>query len=133
MVLRDRLFDSVDQRVPALFFSWSALGALRTTVSTSSFFGSGVFRAGTRGTPAARASLVTTSGTIVHTTSTAGMGYGRMGSTGAAGRTGGGRGEEQGVRPSPRRHKQQQQQEEMWVVGAYVILCGSVDLYVLER
>lgn len=50
-----------------------------------------------------------------------GGGYG-----GSSGVSGGGRGEE----PSPQKRKQQ---EERWVVGAYVILRGSVDLYVLER
>lgn len=63
---------------------------------------------------------------------------GRMSSTGAAGRGGGGgggRGEEQGTHPSTTKQKQQQQEEEeeRWAVGAYVIMGGSVDLYVLER
>lgn len=97
---------------------------------------------GTPGKLPARTSLLT-SGSSGYGTSTAGMGSnGRIPSTGAVGRSfggggrgsgisGGGRGEEQATQPSP--HKHAQQQEERWTVGAYVIMRGSVDLYVLER
>eukprot|EP00903_Cladosiphon_okamuranus_P011664 g10971.t1 len=86
------------------------------------------------GTPGAQASLVA-SGSVGQRTSTIGVGnIGRMSSTGAAGRGGGGgRVEEQGTHPSPAKREQQQQDGEKWAVGAYVIIGGSVDLYVLER
>ena len=82
-------------------------------------------------------------GNIGPRTNTAGMGFnGGATSTGAAARLGVGRGEEQGAPPSPKkqnhhhqqpRQQQQQQQEERWSVGAYVVMSGSVDLFLLER
>eukprot|EP00752_Nemacystus_decipiens_P002077 g1988.t1 len=91
-----------------------------------------IHRGAPGGSIAPRTSLATSGSSIGPGTGTAGTGFnGRSTFTGAAGRNGGG-----GKREEQQQQQEQQRRQEReprWIVGAYVVMSGSVDLYVLER